>query len=118
MESIEGQRGEQARQKRKPRELRERAVRMVLVAIEENGGERVGVIPRGGPPASGGVESLRGWVKQAEIDVGGRPGVSTVRIVAATRIWSVRTASCVEPTRFSRQPRLSFARELDPRLPK
>jgi transposase len=67
-----------ASQKRYPPELRERAVRMVREAIAEQGGQSFGVVPRIARQLGVGVESLRGWLKQAEIDSGGRPGTSTV----------------------------------------
>jgi transposase len=63
-------------QKRYPPELRERAVRMVLETIEQTG-ERVGVITRVARQLGIGPESLRTWVRQAEVDTGRRAGVST-----------------------------------------
>jgi transposase len=63
-------------QRRYPSELRERAVRMVLETMEQTG-ERVGVITRIARQLGIGAESLRGWVRQAEVDGGRRPGVPT-----------------------------------------
>ncbi|HKF19776.1 MAG TPA: transposase, partial [Candidatus Dormibacteraeota bacterium] len=63
-------------QRRYPPELRERAVRMVRETIAENG-ERFGVITRVARQLGIGPESLRNWVKQAEIDDGKRPGVTS-----------------------------------------
>src|SRR5260370_42294839 len=63
-------------QRRYPPELRERAVRMVRAAIAE-GGESFGVVTRVARQLGIGVESLRNWVKQAEVDGGQRPGVTT-----------------------------------------
>jgi transposase len=63
-------------QKRYPPELRERAVRMVLETIEQTG-ERIGVITRIARQLGIGSESLRNWVRQAQIDGGQRPGIST-----------------------------------------
>lgn len=67
----------QASQKRYPPELRERAVRLVRDAIEAQGGERFGVVTRIAKQLGIGTESLRMWVRQAEIDGGVRPGTST-----------------------------------------
>src|SRR5438309_9129348 len=63
-------------QRRYPPEMRERAVRMVREAIAESG-ERVGAVTRVARQLGIGPESLRNWVKQAEIDSGKRPGVTT-----------------------------------------
>ena len=64
----------QGSQKRYPPELKERAVRMVLETIEENGGERYGVVTRVARQLGIGMESLRAWVAQAEIDGEDAPG--------------------------------------------
>src|SRR6266480_4470963 len=63
-------------QRRYPPEMRERAVRMVREAIAESG-ERVGVVTRVARQLGIGPESLRNWVKQAEVNGGQRPGVTT-----------------------------------------
>ena len=69
--------GSHPSQKRYPPELKERAVRMVLEEVEANGGNRFGVVTRVARRLGVGEESLRGWVKQAEIDSGARPGATT-----------------------------------------
>jgi transposase len=66
-----------ASQKRYPPELKERAVRMARDAIAEQGGQSFGVVPRVARQLGVGVESLRGWLSQAEIDTGNRPGTSS-----------------------------------------
>lgn len=63
-------------QRRYPPELRERAVRMVREAVAD-GGESFGVVTRVARQLGVGVESLRNWVKQAEVDGGQRPGVTS-----------------------------------------
>jgi transposase len=63
-------------QRRYPPELRERAVRLVFETIEQTG-ERFGAITRVVRQLGIGSESLRSWVRQAEVDGGQRPGVTT-----------------------------------------
>jgi transposase len=109
-------RGTHPSQRRYPPELRERAVRMVLETIEQTG-ERFGVITRVARQLGVGTESLRTWVRQAEVDGGRRPGIS---IEERGRI--------VELERDNRELRRAneilkaasafFARELDPRPPR
>src|SRR5207244_13512678 len=58
-----------------PAELRERAVRMVQETMKETG-ERHGVVTRIAVQLGLGSETMRHWVKQAEIDGGQRPGIT------------------------------------------
>jgi transposase len=103
-------------QKRYPPELRERAVRMVLETFEQTG-ERLGVITRIARQLGIGPESLRTWVRQAEVDRGRRPGVTTAeqqRIATLERqVKELQRANDILKAAAS-----FFARELDPRLPK
>jgi len=69
--------GARRRPQKYPVELRERAVRMVLDIRGEAGRDEPGVIPRIAKQLGIGTESLRGWVRQAEIDEGRKPGTST-----------------------------------------
>jgi transposase len=69
--------GSHPSQKRYPPELRERAVRMAQDLIAEQGGQRFGVVTRVARELGIGTESLRGWLKQADIDHGHQPGTST-----------------------------------------
>src|ERR1041384_4583979 len=103
-------------QRRYPAEMRERAIRMVHEAIAESG-ERQGAVSRVARQLGIGTESLRNWVKQAEIDSGKRPGVT-----------SAEQRRITELERENRELRrahdtlkaaaIFFARELAPRLPK
>jgi len=101
-----------------PDELRERAIRLVLEARQQDEklslnaavlriGPRVGIVP----------DTLRGWCKQAEIDTGRRPGVTTAE---AARIRELERE--VRELKRANEILLAassfFARELDPRLPK
>lgn len=102
--------------RRYPPELRERAVRMVLETIEQTG-ERFGVITRVARQLGIGSESLRGWVRQAEVDGGRRPGMTTAeqqRITELEReVRELRRANDILKAASA-----FFARELDPRLPR
>ena len=60
-----------------PDELRARAVRMVF-EVRERTGQRLGAIARVGDQLGVHKETLRNWVRQAEIDGGQRPGVTTL----------------------------------------
>jgi transposase len=103
-------------QKRYPPELRERAVRMVFETIQQTG-ERFGAITRVARQLGIASESLRSWVRQAEVDGGQRPGVTTSeqqRIAELERDnRELRRANEILKAAAS-----FFARELDPRLPR
>jgi len=103
-------------QRRYPPELRERAVRMVYEAIAESG-ERVGAVTRVARQLGIGPESLRNWVKQADVDTGKRPGVTTEqqrRIAELER----ENRELRRANEILKAASAFFARELDPRLPR
>ena len=103
-------------QRRYPPELRERAVRLVAETIASTG-ERWGVVARVARELGVGEETLRKWVRQAEVDGGHRGGVTSAdkeRIAALEREnRELRRANEILKAASS-----FFARELDPRLPK
>lgn len=63
-------------QKRYPPELKERAVRMVREARSADPNDH-NAITRIASQLGVGAESLRNWLKQAQIDAGERPGTTT-----------------------------------------
>lgn len=60
-----------------PDELRERAIRMVLDLLEDDPGSQRGVFRRVGDQLGVNSETLRGWVRQTQIDAGTRSGTTT-----------------------------------------
>ena len=59
-----------------PEELRERAIRLTLDARKDSAG-RAGACSRIGEQLGINAETLRGWVTQAEVDAGTRPGTTS-----------------------------------------
>ena len=106
-----------AAQRKYPEELRDRAVKLVLEVREREGSGR-GEIARVGRQLDVHPEALRGWLKQAEIDGGQRPGTTTVdsrRITELEReVRELRRAT----GEILKAASAYFARELDPRLPR
>ena len=105
----------QPSQRRYPPEIRERAVRMVRQALKESDRSH-GVVTRVAGQLGLGSETLRKWVKQAQIDEGERQGVTSEehrRIAELEREnRELRRANEILKAAAS-----FFARELDPRLP-
>jgi transposase len=102
-----------AAQRKYPEELRERAVKMVS-EIRERDGKGHGELARVGRQLGVHPEALRSWVKQAEIDGGERPGITTgdkQRIAELER--EVRELRRVNE--ILKAASAYFARELDPR---
>jgi transposase len=98
--------------KKYPDELRERAVRMVF-EIREESGQQQGAIARVADRLGVNRETLRNWVRQAEVDGGKRLGTSTVdsqRIAELEReVRELRRANEILKAAAG-----FFARELDP----
>jgi transposase len=97
-------------------EIRDRAVRLVF-QIRQESGQRQGAVAVVAAKLGVNRETLRNWVRRAEIDSGARPGTSTVdaqRIAELEReVRELRRAN-----EILRAASAFFAREIDPRLPR
>jgi transposase len=102
--------------KKYPDELRERAVRLVFQIRRERDSAQ-GVIPDVARRLGVGEQSLRSWVKQADIDAGERPGTTSAD---AARIAELEreNSELRRSNEILQAASAFFARELDPRLPR
>jgi transposase len=101
---------------RHPPELRERAVRMVEETIKQTG-ERHGVVTRVAVQLGLGSETLRHWVKQAEIDTGQRPGTTTTDQQRIAELEK-ENRELRRANEILKAASAFFARELDPQPPR
>jgi transposase len=95
-----------------PDELRERAIRLVL-DIEEETGNTTAVCRRIGEELGINSDTLRGWVKRAQIDSGKRPGITTAD-TARIRQLERENAELRRANAILRTASAFFASELGP----
>jgi transposase len=100
-----------------PRELRERAVRMVLEHRDEYDSEWDAMRSIASKLGVGSTETLRKWVRQAEVDGGLRAGVTTAEL-ARIRELEREVRELRRANEILKAASAFFARELDPRLPR
>jgi len=100
-----------------PRELRERAVRMVLEHRDDYDSQWAAITSIAAKLGIGTAETLRKWVRQAEIDGGARPGVSTAEQLRI-RDLERENRELRRANEILKAASAFFARELDPRLGK
>ena len=74
--AMTGSSGASKRRRRYTRDEKDQAVRLVFQLREETG-ERHGSVKRVAEQLGYGVESVRNWVAQAEVDAGERAGTTT-----------------------------------------
>jgi len=92
-------------------EFKERAVRLVMQLREELGYEH-GTIQRIAGQLGCGVESLRTWVKQADIDGGVKPGVTTAD-AERIRVLEQENRELKRANAILKSASVFFAAELD-----
>ena len=97
--------------KKYPEEVRERAVRLVL-DVEVEAGSVTGACRRVGEQLGINADTLRGWVKQAQVDAGVRPGVTTSES-ARIRELEKENAELRRANAILRTASAFFAAELD-----
>ncbi len=88
------------------------AVRLVRQLRKELGTDH-GTVYRVAKQLGYGIESVRAWVRQADIDDGVEPGVTTRPKRSGSRRSSKRTVSCGGRTRSLKPASAFFAAELD-----
>jgi len=100
-----------------PNELRLRAQRLVEEArVEEPSLSMNQAVMRIGPRVGGNPDTLRGWVKQAAIDAGDRPGIPAAE-ASKVKELEREVRELKRANEFLLAASSFFARELDPRLP-
>ena len=100
-----------------PQELRERAQRLVIEARAEDPSLSFNAaVVRIGPRVGVNPDTLRGWLKRADIDAGRRPGVSSGE-AARVRDLEREVRELKRANEILLAASSFFARELDPRLP-
>jgi transposase len=103
-------------QRQYPPELKERAIRLVAETVAEQG-ERHGAIGKVAAQLGIGPESLRHWVRQAEVDTGGRPGVTTAD-AARIRELEREVRELRRANEILKSAAVFFGAELDRRSPR
>ena len=101
--------------KKFPPEVRDRAVRMALERLDEY--DLVSAAAKAlAPKLNVGVESLRRWVLQAQIDAGVNAGPSSAELEEIRRLKR-ENRDLKEANEILKKASIFFARELDPRRP-
>ena len=105
-----------SRATRYPAELRERAVRLVAEHRREYASEWAAIVSIAGKLGVTSPETLRTWIRRAEVDGGQRAGVTTAehqRLVQLER----ENRELRRANEILKAASAFFARELDPHLP-
>jgi transposase len=105
-----------ARSSRHPREVRERAVALVLETQADYGSQWEAIVSVAEKVGVSG-ESLRRWVRQAEVDAGQRAGTTSAD-AEVLRELRRENRELRRANEILKAAAAFFARELDPRLPR
>jgi transposase len=97
--------------RRYPPEVKERAIQLVLTAMEQQG-ERHGVVSRIARQLDIGPETLRHWIRQAEIDAGTRPGTTSAERERITELEK-ENRELRKANQILKEASVFFAQELD-----
>ena len=100
-----------------PPELRERAVRMVAEVTPNYDSQWAAIGAVAQKLGVGTAETVRKWVRQAEVDAGQRAGTTTEESAEIKRLKR-EVAELRRANEILKAASAFFARELDPRLPK
>jgi transposase len=95
-----------------PRELRERAVRMVLESKDDYPSEFEAIRVIASRLGIGSTETLRKWVRRAEVDGGSRPGKTSSEL-AEIRELKKENAELRRANEILKSASAFFAAELD-----
>jgi transposase len=104
-----------AKSSRHPRELRERAVALVFEQVEQYSSQW-DAIKSISTKVDVSAESLRRWVRQAEVDAGVRPKVDASEAVRVRELER-ENLELRRANEILKAASIFFARELDPRPP-
>ena len=102
---------------RYPAELRERAVRMVREHRGDYASEWAAIQSVAAKLGIAAPETLRKWIRRAEVDGGQRPGLTTVEHERLVRLER-ENRELRRANEILKAAAAFFARELDPRPPK
>ena len=97
--------------RRYPPEVKERAIQLVFAAMDQQG-ERHGVVSRIARQLDIGQETLRYWVRQAEIDRGIRPGTTSEEKARITELER-ENRELRRANQILKEASVFFAQELD-----
>jgi len=101
-----------ARPSKYPPELKERAVRLVFESKDDYPSEFEAIRSIAGKLGIGSTETLRKWVRRAEVDGGTRPGKTTAEI-AEIRELKKENAELRRANQILKSASAFFAAELD-----